>query len=271
MSVVTAGDVNGDGYSDIIIGASGYTNGPANAGAAFVYYGSAASLSSDVGLDAKAVIRPNAYFGWSVATAGDVNGDGYADIIVGAYGWDGGQPFEGGAWVYYGSAIGPRTSGVDWYKYGGQANAQFGYAVATAGDVNGDGYSDIIVGAPYWDNGEEDEGGIWVYHGSASGLSTTPAFNKDSDQAGARYGWSVGSAGDVNGDGYSDVIVGAPYYDHGENGGGGLGLSRLAGRTDRRTGLAWRGELCRGPLRLVGGHRRGREQERLQRHHRWVP
>jgi hypothetical protein len=247
VSVFTAGDVNGDGYSDIIVGASGYTNAPVNAGAAFVYYGSAASLDSAV-VWIKGSDSLNAYFGWSVATAGDVNGDGYADIIVGAYGWDGGQPFEGGAWVYHGSATGPRTSGVDWYKYGGQANAWFGYAVGTAGDVNGDGYSDIIVGAPYWDHGDEDEGGAFIYHGSASGLSTTPALTKDSDRPGARFGWSVGTAGDVNGDGYSDIIVGAPYWDNGQATEGGAWVY-LGSPDGLISAPAWHGEG-----NFVGGH-----------------
>jgi hypothetical protein len=88
--------------------------------------------------------------------------------------------------------------------------------VASAGDVNGDGYSDVIVGAYQFDNGETDEGRAFVYHGSASGLSTTPNWTAESNQAGAFFGASVASAGDVNGDGFSDVIVGAPLFDNGQ-------------------------------------------------------
>ena len=96
-----------------------------------------------------------------------------------------------------------------------QANAQFGWSVGTAGDVNRDGYSDVIVGAPNWDNDENNEGGAWVYLGSGSGLSESYLWHQESNQAEANYGASVGTAGDVNGNGFSDIIVGAPYYDGG--------------------------------------------------------
>jgi hypothetical protein len=84
-----------------------------------------------------------------------------------------------------------------------------GISVAGAGDVNGDGYSDVIVGAYQYDNGETDEGAAFVHHGSATGISTTAATTLENNQAGARMGISVAGAGDVNGDGYSDVVVGA--------------------------------------------------------------
>ena len=85
-----------------------------------------------------------------------------------------------------------------------------------AGDVNGDGYSDVIIGANLYDNGQTDEGAVFVYHGSVTGLSTTPDWTAEGDQTWAWFGLSVGNAGDVNGDGYSDVIVGAYRYDNGE-------------------------------------------------------
>jgi hypothetical protein len=91
-----------------------------------------------------------------------------------------------------------------------------GWSVSSAGDVNGDGYSDVIVGADRYNNGHTDEGAAFVYHGSASGLSTTASSQLECNQAGARIGFSVSSAGDVNGDGYSDVIVGAYAYDNGQ-------------------------------------------------------
>ncbi len=213
-SVSTAGDVNGDGYSDVIIGAYYYENGETNEGGAYVYYGSASGLSLTPDWTAESN-QGNSRYGYSVSTAGDVNGDGYSDVIVGAYLYDNGETDEGRAFVYYGSASG-LSSSPDWTGESNQASAYFGYSVSAAGDVNGDGYSDVIVGAYYYDNGETDEGAAFVYYGSSSGLSSTPDWIGESNQVGAYFGYSVSSAGDVNGDGYSDVIVGAYLYDNGE-------------------------------------------------------
>jgi hypothetical protein len=103
-----------------------------------------------------------------------------------------------------------------WTAESDQASANFGW-VNTAGDVNGDGYADVIVGAPLYDNGQTDEGRAYVYLGSTTGLTTTASWTAESDQAGANFGNAVGSAGDVNGDGLADVIVGAPYFDNGQD------------------------------------------------------
>ncbi|HFD38641.1 MAG TPA: hypothetical protein ENJ31_02140, partial [Anaerolineae bacterium] len=172
--------------------------------------------------------QQSAALGFSVATAGDVNGDGYADVIVGAPQYDSGQDEGGMVWVYYGSAAG-LSSTAAWSAQVNQGEAKFGFSVATAGDVNGDGYSDVIVGAPHYDDGEDNEGAVWVYHGSGSGLSSTANWSAQVNQEWANLGDSVATAGDVNGDGYSDVIVGAPYYDVAANG------------DDRGTALVWYG------------------------------
>ena len=213
-SVATAGDVNGDGYSDVIVGTQMYDNGQVDEGRATVYYGSATGLDASPAWSAEGD-QSNAWFGSSAGTAGDVNGDGYSDVIVGAYGYDGDQTDGGRVYVYYGSATGLGAVPA-WMVDGDQALALFGYSVATGGDVNGDGYSDVIVGAHFYDNGQTDEGRAYVYHGSATGLAAAPAWTAESDQDEAYFGASVGTAGDVNGDGYSDVIVAAFYYDNGE-------------------------------------------------------
>jgi hypothetical protein len=206
ISVGTAGDVNGDGYDDVIVGAHYYNNGEFQEGRAFVYHGSEDGLSTTPNWTAESN-QAFAYFGHSVGTAGDVNGDGYDDVIVGAY-------LAGRAFVYHGSPAGLSTT-ADWTAESQEA-AWFGYSVGTAGDVTGDGYDDVIVGAIFYDNGQTDEGRAFVYQGSAAGLSTTPDWTAESDQDGARFGTSVGTTGDVNGDGYADVIVGAIYYDNGQ-------------------------------------------------------
>lgn len=212
--VRTAGDINGDGYADVIIGLWLYDNGQASEGAAFVYYGSAAGLSAnpDWQMEGNQV---SSGFGGAVGTAGDVNGDGYADILIGAYGYDNGQNDEGRVFVYHGSPAGLSTT-ANWTQEGQQAGAGFGHGVDTAGDVNGDGYADVIVGAPQYDNGQIDEGRAYVYLGSPYGLNPTPSWLAEGDQAGAAFGYTVGAANDVNGDGYSDIIIGAVGYTNGQ-------------------------------------------------------
>ncbi|HVN39423.1 MAG TPA: integrin alpha [Myxococcota bacterium] len=229
-SVAGAGDVNGDGYADVIVGASHYDNGQLDEGAAFVFLGSASGIASGNPATAATQLESNqasAFLGQSVAGAGDVNGDGYADVIVGAYRFDAGETDEGAAFVFLGSASGvasgnPSTAAAELQS--NQANAQMGYSVAGAGDVNGDGYADVIVGAPTFDAGETDEGAAFVFLGSASGIAsgnpTTAAAELQSNQAGAQLGGSVAGAGDVNGDGYADVIAGAQFYSAGQTGEG---------------------------------------------------
>ncbi len=237
-SVSTAGDVNGDGYSDVIVGANYYNNGQPSEGRAFVYHGSSSGLSATANWTAESD-QVSALFGCSVSTAGDVNGDGYSDVIVGAHFYSNGQTYEGRAYVYHGSASGLSAT-ASWIAESNQADVHFGYSVSTVGDVNGDGYSDVIVGAPGYTNGQTDEGRAYVYYGSSGGLSTSANWTAESDQADAYYGTSVSTAGDVNGDGYSDVIVGAPYFDNGETEegrayvyhGSASGLSATANWTD---------------------------------------
>ncbi|HLF25275.1 MAG TPA: FG-GAP-like repeat-containing protein [Anaerolineae bacterium] len=212
-AVSTAGDVNGDGFADVVIGASNYGNGQGAEGAAYAYYGSATGLLTTTGWMTESN-RGNTNFGSAVGAAGDVNGDGYSDVLIGAHAYDNGQGDEGAVYVYYGSATGLLTT-TSWITESNQAGANFGNAVDTAGDVNGDGYSDIVIGSKFYDNGQNDEGRAWVYLGSASGLNANAGWTAESDQAGAQFGHSVSTAGDVNGDGYSDVIVGAIKYDGG--------------------------------------------------------
>jgi hypothetical protein len=213
-SVATAGDVNGDGYADVIVGAPSYDNGETNEGMAFVYHGSVSGLVTRSAWTAESD-NANALFGISVATAGDINGDGYADVIVGARGYTNPHSEEGLARSYLGSASGLETT-PHWTVEANVNWARLGVSVGTAGDVNGDGYSDVVVGANLYSNGQTDEGRAFVYHGSASGLAASPAWTAEGDQANAWFGYSVGTAGDVNGDGYADVIVGAYNYGNGE-------------------------------------------------------
>ena len=212
-SVATAGDVNGDGFSDVIVGAPYYDNVQNDEGRAFLYSGSATGLSATAGWTAECN-QASALFGFSVATAGDVNADGFSDLIIGAYNFDNGQANEGRAFVYHGSATVPPIT-PSWTAESNQASAWFGYSVSTAGDVNGDGYSDVVIGAPYYDNGATDEGMVFLYYGSASGLAAVKGWTEEGEQGGAHLGWVVCGAGDVNGDGYGDLCAGGNQYDAG--------------------------------------------------------
>ncbi|MBN2392314.1 MAG: FG-GAP repeat protein [Anaerolineae bacterium] len=208
-SVATAGDVNGDGNADLVVGAYGYDD---YRGKAYVYHGSDVGLGATPAWTAIGEHTGDYYtgdsFGYAVATVGDVNGDGYADLVVGAYRYDGNR---GKAYVYYGTRWGLNPA-FDWTAGGENAYDRFGYAVGTAGDVNGDGFADLIVGAYGYDGGR---GRAYLFQGSSAGLSAVPAWSVLGEGAGDNFARAVGAAGDVNGDGYADVIIGAPYNDTG--------------------------------------------------------
>ncbi|MFN8350447.1 MAG: FG-GAP-like repeat-containing protein [Flavobacteriales bacterium] len=209
-AVATAGDVNGDGYSDVIVGAPQAANGQANEGLAYVYHGGATSITTTYARMLE-VNQAAAGFGISVSGAGDVNGDGFFDVVVGADLWESGQTDEGAAFVFHGSATGIAAAPASTLQRN-ITDGRMGRSVAEAGDVNGDGYADIVVGAPLAENpaATADEGIAWVYRGSPTGILGTANDVLESNMAGYQFGSAVSGGGDVDGDGYSDVLVGAP-------------------------------------------------------------
>jgi hypothetical protein len=197
--------------------------------------------------------QPGAAFGGSVAGVGDVNGDGFADLLTGAPFFDQSQLDEGRVDAFYGSALGP-SSLASWTVAGGQAGARLGWSVAGAGDVNGDGYTDILVAAPEYSNGQLEEGKAWLYAGSATGLSTQASWSAEGDQTNAAFGFSLSGAGDVNGDGYADVIAGAKNASHGQAGEGRAFVFRLpAGLNTIRPGAARAASRVRPTALLLPG------------------
>jgi hypothetical protein len=211
-SLAPAGDINNDGFDDIIVGAPFYDNVVQNEGRVLVYYGSASGLGSTP--DVLELGLAGSRFGGDVAGAGDVNNDGFDDVIVGANRFAAGEPAEGAAFVYLGSSSGIGTTPV-WSFEGNQAHANLGVAVGGAGDVNNDGYDDVIVGANVHDGTRSDEGWTAVFLGTATGVSASPVWSAQTGKAVAEYGWSV-AGGDVNGDGFSDALVGARFFRNGQ-------------------------------------------------------
>lgn len=210
-SVAPAGDVNGDGFDDVIVGAPMFDDLFLNEGKIFLFPGSAAGLIPAPVWTATGG-QGDAWFGSSVGSAGRVTGAPFAGVIVGAPLYDNGESNEGRVLMYAGSATGPGTV-ASWTFESNQSFAELGRAVAPAGDTNDDGYDDVIVGAPLFDNDETDEGRLWLFSGGPSGLSALPSFVTEGQQAGARLGTTVTGAGDLNGDGIDDLAAGATGYD----------------------------------------------------------
>lgn len=231
-----AGDVNGDGFDDVIMGELQADFNGTGSGSAYVIFGKAAGFTTNFDLSAldgadgfrMDGVAGSSYTGKSVSGAGDINGDGFSDVIVGAQSADPlGRSNAGEAYVVFGKASGfaadftlDSLDGADGFSLAGVvAGDAAGEAVSGAGDVNGDGFADIIVGAHRGDpNGDDSAGDAFVLFGKADGFASTidlanldgaDGFALHGIDSGDRAGRAVSSAGDLNGDGFSDIVIGA--------------------------------------------------------------
>jgi hypothetical protein len=182
-SVANAGDLNNDGYTDLVIGAYG-------ANKAFVYFGGPGfDGTSDLSITDH---TGESYFGTSVANAGDLNNDGYTDLVIGAH-------IAKKAFVYFGGPGFDGTSDLSITDHTGES--YFGTPVANAGDLNNDGHTDLVIGA-YGANK------AFVYFGGP-GFDGTSDVTIDDHTAEGSFGASAANAGDLNNDGHTDLVIGA--------------------------------------------------------------
>jgi hypothetical protein len=204
--VISSGDVNNDGYDDLITSDFRYSS---SKGKIYIYYGSASGISAPANVTISGETDGDA-FGISLSSAGDVNSDGYDDLIVGAYFR---SSSKGKIYIYHGSSAGissPASVTIN----GENTGDRFGVSVTLTGDYNNDGYDDVIVGA---DGFNSFAGKTYIYYGSGSGISAPASATLSAQNTGDRFGVNVASAGDVNNDSYDDLIVGAYAYASGDS------------------------------------------------------
>ena len=259
LSVSNAGDVNGDGFDDVIVGARVGDSNRYASGSSYVVFGKASGFSAAMNLSSLDGINgfrldgetAYDYAGYLISTAGDVNGDGFDDVIVGAWGADSNGDSSGSSYVVFGKASGfsavmnlSSLDGNNGFRLDGIAQRNAGFSVSTAGDVNGDGFDDLIVSTFGTSFGSNQPDSSYVVFGKASGFNAKMDLsnlngNEGFRLNGERYassGWSVSTAGDMNGDGFDDLIVGD---DEADPNGYGLGPGSsyvIFGRSDFGSG-----------------------------------
>ncbi|TGL36769.1 VCBS repeat-containing protein [Leptospira koniambonensis] len=207
MGYTTAmGDVNGDGYGDLAIGASDYSG---LQGITYIFHGSTSGIITSTAAGANRILNYTGSneFGYAIAL-GDVNGDGYDDLANGAYRVGG---FAGLAFIYYSTGSGGISSSAG-TTISGPGGSNFACGIGL-GDINGDGFSDLVVGGNAYAGGST--GGVWIFHSTGSAGVTVTSYTSANTtivgESASNFGIRI-FTGDVNGDGYADLAVGGPQY-----------------------------------------------------------
>ncbi|MFC1951213.1 zf-HC2 domain-containing protein [Chloroflexota bacterium] len=233
--ISSAGDVNGDGYDDFLIGAPNLSSGYYDAGRTYLVLGKATGWAMDVSMANADASFISEYSGDSsgsaVAAAGDVNGDGYDDFLIGADGNDEGGDGAGQVYLILGKAtswaMDTSLANADASFIGEHIGDGAGY-VAAAGDVNNDGYNDFLIGAPGNDESGEHNGQTYLILGKATGWAIDTSLvdanasfigeqtEGDIGAVGDLSGIDISAAGDVNNDGYDDFLIAARWNSESE-------------------------------------------------------
>ncbi|MFH0818733.1 MAG: MopE-related protein, partial [Patescibacteria group bacterium] len=244
-SVSSAGDVDGDGYEDFLVGAYGNDYAGSRSGIVYLIYGSDDIFEGTNSLSSYAKFTgPTAFdmAGYSVSNAGDVDSDGYSDFLISAYGDDTGGSSAGAVYLIYGS--GTKITGThslsSYAKFTGESADDYaGYAVSDAGDIDDDGYSDFLVGAYGDDAAGTNAGAVYLIYGSGTKITGTHSLSSyakfTGDSADDNAGKAISGAGDVDSDGYEDFLVGVKYNDHSCTNGGAVYL--IYGASSKITGV----------------------------------
>ncbi|MHC4542314.1 MAG: VCBS repeat-containing protein [Planctomycetota bacterium] len=195
-------DIDNDGYDDIILGATHSDNKTGRAGRAYLYYG---NTKESMDTSADLIFKPenrDYFFGYTIS-CGDIDNDGYGDIVIGPWmEW-------GRAYLYYGGSKSNMDAKADViFKAKPEGNDYFGCGIVCV-DQNRDGYDDIVIGARRYNNGQ---GRSYLFHGSSKrSMDTDPDIILDGEVEGSNYGFRE-VYGDIDGDKVNDIVIGAYYY-----------------------------------------------------------